>query len=63
MGLILTTSFLQTYFQIIMVRHEEKVLVKNIPEYADNKNRGWWFDKNPFHMEKRTTVSIFGRML
>jgi len=51
LALIPTTSILQTYVQIIRVRHEEKVLVKNFPEYADNKKKVWWFGKNPFHKE------------
>ena len=30
-------THLQTSFQIIRARHEDKVLVKNFPEYADYK--------------------------
>ena len=50
-ALILAISTLQTSFQIIRARHEEKVLVKNFPEYADYKKKVWWFGKNPFHTE------------
>jgi protein-S-isoprenylcysteine O-methyltransferase Ste14 len=44
-------THLQTSFQIIRARHEEKVLVKNFPEYADYKKKVSWFGKNPFHKE------------
>ena len=50
-ALILAISILQTSFQIIRARHEEKVLVKNFPEYADYKKKVLWFGKNPFHKE------------
>jgi protein-S-isoprenylcysteine O-methyltransferase Ste14 len=48
-ALILVISILQTSFQIIRARHEEKVLVKNFPEYADYKKKVWRFGKNPCH--------------
>ena len=36
------------------IRYEEKVLVKNFPEYADYKKKVWWFGKNPFHKEYKS---------
>jgi len=36
--------------QIIRARQEEKVLVKNFPEYADHKKKVCWFWKNLFHL-------------
>lgn len=50
-ALILVLSAVQTAFQIVRARHEEKVLLKNFPEYADYKKKVWWFGKNPFHKE------------
>jgi protein-S-isoprenylcysteine O-methyltransferase Ste14 len=53
-ALILVLSVTQISFQIIRARQEEKVLLKNFPEYADYEKRVWWFGKNPFYKEKKT---------
>ena len=48
-ALILVLSSAQISFQVIRAMQEEKVLVKNFPQYADYKKRVWWFGKNPFY--------------
>jgi protein-S-isoprenylcysteine O-methyltransferase Ste14 len=50
-ALILALSVMQAAFQIIRAMQEEKVLVKNFPEYANYKKKVWWFGKNPFYKE------------
>ncbi len=50
-AMILVISALQISFQIIRAKYEERVLVKNFPEYADYKKKVWWFGKNPFYKE------------
>lgn len=42
---IIITSILQSVFQIIRAKNEEKLLGKIFPEYADYKKKVWWIGK------------------
>lgn len=42
---IIITSILQSIFQIIRAKSEEKILEKNFPEYKDYKKKVWWIGK------------------
>jgi protein-S-isoprenylcysteine O-methyltransferase Ste14 len=42
---IIMTSIIQSIFQIIRAKNEEKILEKNFPEYADYKKKVWWIGK------------------
>lgn len=42
---IIITSILQSVFQIIRAKNEEKLLGENFPEYANYKKKVWWIGK------------------
>jgi Putative protein-S-isoprenylcysteine methyltransferase len=42
---IIITSVLQSVFQVIRAKNEEKILEKNFAEYRDYKKRVWWLGR------------------
>jgi protein-S-isoprenylcysteine O-methyltransferase Ste14 len=42
---IIITSILQSIFQIIRAKNEEKILGENFPEYVEYKKKVWWIGK------------------